>query len=164
MDLRLRPLTERDEPVARQAQAELAPDDFDFLLEVDPDEPWAAYVARLRQHARGLDLAADRVPATFLVAEVDGEVVGRVSIRHELNDFLRSTGGHIGYGVRPAFRRRGCASEVLRQSLVVARSLGVERALLTCDDGNVGSATVIERHGGVLQDVSATGKRRYWIS
>ena len=28
------------------------------------------------------------VAATFLVAEVDGEIVGRASVRHELNDFL----------------------------------------------------------------------------
>ena len=162
-DLRLRPLDERDEAAARQAQAELAADDFDFLLEVDPDEPWAEYVARLRQYARGLDLAPDRVPATFLGAFVGRELVGRVSVRHELNDYLRRVGGHIGYGIRPGSRRRGYATEVLRQSLVVARSLGVERAMLTCDDGNVGSATVIERLGGVLQDVSG-GSRRYWIS
>jgi predicted acetyltransferase len=49
----------------------------------------------------------------------------------------------------------------------VARSLGVERALVTCDDANVGSATVIERCGGVLDGVvTASGGnriRRYWI-
>jgi len=35
--------------------------------------------------------------------------------------------------------------------------------LVTCDDDNVGSRTVIERAGGVLEDVR-DGKRRYWIS
>ncbi len=163
MDLRLRPLAGRDEAAARQAQAELAADGFAFLLEVDPDEPWAAHVARLRQHARGLDLAPDAVPSTFLGAFVDGELVGRVSVRHELDDVLRRAGGHIGYGIRPAHRRRGYATEVLRQALVVVRSLGVDRALLTCEDGNVGSARTIERLGGVLQDVSGSGTRRYWI-
>jgi predicted acetyltransferase len=30
--------------------------------------------------------------------------------------------GHIGIGVRPGFRRRGCATTILRQSLAVAAS------------------------------------------
>jgi predicted acetyltransferase len=34
--------------------------------------------------------------------------------------------------------------------------------LVTCDDTNVASATVIERNGGVLEDIR-NGKRRYWI-
>jgi len=39
--------------------------------------------------------------------------------------------------------------------------------LLTCDDGNDASAAVIERAGGVLEDIRLTpdgiGTRRYWI-
>ena len=65
-------------------------------------EPWATYVRRLDEMRRGSNLPPDRVPATFLVAEVNGMLVGRVSIRHELNDFLADFGGHIGYGVGPA--------------------------------------------------------------
>jgi predicted acetyltransferase len=77
-------------------------------------------------------------------------------------------GGHIGYGVLAQYRRRGYATEILRQSLVVARSVGVGRVLVTCDDDNVGSAAVIEAIGGRLENVvdAAPGKapkRRYWI-
>jgi predicted acetyltransferase len=52
-------------------------------------------------------MSADRVPSTFLVAEVGGALVARTSIRHELNEHLAALGGHIGYGVRPGHRRRG---------------------------------------------------------
>jgi len=51
--------------------------------------------------------------------------------------------------------------------LDLLRGLGVERALITCDDENGGSATVIERCGGTLQDVlddDGVLKRRYWIN
>lgn len=164
----LRPMTIDDEQVAWQAHRELAADDFSFLLGVEPDAPWADNLARLERSRLGIDIPERFVPATFLLAEVEGEVVGRTSIRHRLNDMLASWGGHIGYGVRPAFRRRGYATEILRQSLDVAREVGIERALVCCDDANAGSARVIERCGGVLEDVRGPGEghgrtRRYWI-
>lgn len=45
-------------------------------------------MGRIRDQSRGVNLAADRVPAMFLAACVGvGDVlVGRISIRHELND------------------------------------------------------------------------------
>lgn len=164
--LSLRPLRLSDEADAQAAHAELAAEGFDFLLDQQAGEPWASYVRRLDE-IRGGHVPPDRVPATFLVAEVDGTLVGRVSIRHELNDFLANFGGHIGYGVRPAYRRRGYAGAMLRQALVLASSAGVSRVLLTCDDGNDASAAIIERAGGVLEDIriapDGIGKRRYWI-
>jgi len=65
-------------------------------------------------------------------------------------------GGHIGYGVRPAFRRRGYATEILRLAVAVARSEGVGRILVVCDDDNIGSARVIERCGGVFDSFVTT--------
>ncbi|GLJ62965.1 hypothetical protein GCM10017576_30960 [Microbacterium barkeri] len=99
----------------------------------------------------------------------EGEVVGFVSFRHALNDYLRRVGGHIGYSVRPSRRRRGYASRGLALALERAREIGLDRVMLTCDDDNVGSARTIEGAGGVLEDVSdqsAHGHpllRRYWI-
>ena len=114
-----------------------------------------------------MDLPSGHVPSTFLVADVGGQIVGRSSIRHELNEFLAREGGHIGYGVLADHRRRGYATEILRMSLVIARSLGVDRVLVTCDDDNVGSVTVIERCGGVFDSLvecdDGPPKRRYWI-
>lgn len=109
------------------------------------------------------------MPATFLVAEVDGRLVGRVSVRQELNVWLAQVCGHIGYGVRPGFRGRGYAKEILRQALLVARGAGVTRALVTCDEGNVASAATIEACGGQFErlvdgDGDNPAKRRYWIA
>jgi len=174
MDLRLRPYRDDDEAAAVAAHEVLLGDDFHFLLAWEPDVPWSRYVAALNGRRQGRGVAEDWVRDVQLVAEVRGQMVGRVSVRFELNDYLLERGGHIGYGVLPAFRRRGYATEMLRQALIVARSEGVTRVLVTCDDDNLASAGVIERCRGVLESVvpgestSASravqpGVRRYWI-
>jgi predicted acetyltransferase len=166
-DLRLRPLSVADEAVAVTAHAELAADGFAFLPDYPSDRPWPEYVRMLTGWRCGRDLPPDRVPGTFLLAHVGPDVVGRVSVRFQLTEFLTGHGGHIGYGVRPGFRRRRYASEILRQSLVVARAEGVDRVLVTCDQDNPGSAAVIQRNGGVETDpwTGADGavNRRFWI-
>ncbi|MBV9953243.1 MAG: GNAT family N-acetyltransferase [Acidimicrobiia bacterium] len=166
--LRLRPLRDDDEAAFAAAQRTMAAEGFPFGFDFDDTTVWAAYVERLDQHRCGSNLAPGRVPATYLVADVDGTIVGRASIRHELNDFLAREGGHIGYCVLPPYRGRGYATEILRQSLVIARSVGVDDALLVCDADNLASATVIDRCGGLLADRTTdsggTLIRRYWIS
>jgi predicted acetyltransferase len=163
----LRPYRVEDETEARKAHDELVGDDFQFLLYRDESGPWGDYIERLRLDALGLELAADRVRNAQLAAEVGGELVGRTSVRFELNEWLLERGGHIGYAVRPAHRRRGYAGEILRQSLVIARAGGVREVLVCCDETNVGSAKVIEAAGGVLENrVSLEDGglvRRYWI-
>jgi uncharacterized protein len=164
----LRPLGFSDEEQARQAHGELAQDAFDFLLDLERGEPWPAYVARLDNLRLGLDVPKGWVPATFLVAEVDGQVIGRVSIRHHLNPYLADVAGHIGVGVRPGFRRRGYATAILRQSLSVAAATGLARVLVTCDANNVGAINAIEDCGGVLENVAAARgpvrKCRFWVN
>lgn len=60
---------------------------------------------------------------------------------------------------------------MLSKAIAYAKdALGLSRVLITCDDDNYGSARVIEKNGGVLQD-KITNKidgvdvitRRYWI-
>ena len=100
---------------------------------------------------------------------VDGEIfIGEASVRYELNDLLIQIGGHVGYGIRPAYQRQGYGKLILKLSLDVLRARGVEKALVTCYDHNVGSARIIEANGGVLanliDDPRGGGRsRRYWI-
>lgn len=168
MPLRLRPLRPDDEREARAAQEELQQEGFTFLLGWEPPLSWPEYLAKRERHRRGLDLTPPWVASSFLAADAEGELIGRISIRHELSDYLAEFGGHIGYAVRPRHRRRGYATEILRQGLIVARSLGIEDVLVTCDEGNVASIAVITRLGGVLEDVrpdpDGPPKRRYWFT
>lgn len=166
--LTLRPLHPGDEAEARLAHRELAAEDFPFLLDLRDDEPWARHLERHERLRVGVDLPAGFVPATFLVAVVGDRIVGRASIRHELNETLAETGGHIGYGVRPADRRRGHAGTILRQSLLLAREVGIENALLVCDVDNVASRRTIERAGGRFERLTRDGPcgapmQRFWV-
>ena len=102
------------------------------------------------------------VSGTYLWMVAEGVVVGRVSLRHELTPWLLEVGGHIGYAVRPTARRRGYATGALAQLLPVAARLGIDPALVTCDDDNIGSRKVIQANGGVLED-ARNGKLRFWV-
>ena len=88
--------------------------------------------------------------------------LGSIRIRHALTPGLLVTGGHIGYDVAPRARLQGHGTAMLRAALPVAASLGIDRALLTCDVGNVGSRKVIRANGGVLED-ERDGTLRFWV-
>lgn len=163
--LRLRPPRAGDEAAVLAAQRELAVEGFVFAF-LRPGQSFAEYVRMVDDHRHGRALDDGWVESTWLVADVDGVVVGRSSLRFELNDSLLVEGGHIGYAVRPHHRRRGHATEILRQTLIVARAGGVDRVLVTCDDDNLGSLKAIEANGGVLEnivEVEGVPLRRYWI-
>jgi len=141
---------------------------WNFALGFDEALGFSDYLRRLDAVSRGEDVPAGFVPASFYVGVVANVVVGRVSLRHELNEFLARIGGHIGFGVRPSQRRRGYATEMLQQAIPLCAARGIAHALITCDVGNVASSTVIERCGGVLESITADPdqviqKRRYWL-
>lgn len=135
--------------------------------EMESEDGFTRFVARRTDPDR--DLLPGWVPCTFFWMEHDGEYAGSLALRHELNEFLAAEGGHIGYSVRPSARRRGHATEALRQSLPHARALGLDRVLVTCDETNIASARTIEANGGVLEktvEAASDGRlvRHYWIA
>jgi predicted acetyltransferase len=57
---------------------------------------------------------------------------------------------------------------MLKQALPICSSLGIKKVLITCDIDNFGSLKVIEKCGGIFENVTndsqlKTQKRRYWI-
>ena len=155
-------------PQARAAHERLADDGVDFCLGLDEAGSWTAWLEQ-GERLRAGECAPPWVPETFVGGFVGPTLVGRLSVRHALNEHLALVGGHIGYAVLPEHRRRGYAGDLMREGLRIARDVGLERVLVTCSDDNVASVRTIERAGGVLQDVVAhprTGEpnRRYWIT
>jgi len=117
---------------------QLGPDDEQAFLEglqawQDEDPSWHTFIwtegmshkehlQQLTDESLGQNLPEEKVPHTMLYGFLDGVIVGRCSVRHELNDFLRNFGGHLGYGVAPPFRRRGFASQRRRRRSLPRRN------------------------------------------
>jgi predicted acetyltransferase len=110
-----------------------------------------------------------KVPESIFWLIADDTFIGRLSIRHVLNESLLQFGGHIGYEIRPTKRRQGYGKEILRLGLERARAVDIDRALVTCDDNNIASAKIIEANGGELENIVLlpgrdVSTRRYWIT
>ncbi|KPJ23063.1 GNAT family N-acetyltransferase [Streptococcus phocae] len=110
-----------------------------------------------------MGLAKELTPAIQCVAfDDDQQALGFLSLRLRLTDSLLQKGGHIGYSVRPTKRGQGLAKEMLKQALALAKTKNIHKALVTCDQTNLASRSVILANGGILEDVRG-GCERYWI-
>jgi predicted acetyltransferase len=129
----------------------------------ETDEGFEAYVAAVvRDQEEDAPRQPGWVPCTTLWWVDRTTYLGRIAIRHRLTPTLRDVGGHIGYDVRRSARRRGHATAMLAAALPAAHSLGIDPALVTCDDTNLWSRRVIEANGGVFEDQRGP-KLRYWV-
>ncbi|MDY0278165.1 MAG: GNAT family N-acetyltransferase [Acholeplasma sp.] len=103
----------------------------------------------------------------FVLINENNRILGMINIRHELNEYLLSFGGHIGYSVRPSERIKGYAKKQLGLAVDFLRNRGVFEILITCSDTNIASYKTIESCGGILenivQDKNGRLTRRYWI-
>lgn len=126
------------------------------------------WLANIKKNSNAQTVAPNLVPAsTYLVIrKSDSKLVGMVDIRHELNEQLLFSGGHIGYSVIFEERKKSIAKEILRLALVKCSVLGIEEVLLTCNQANIASEKTILANGGKLENIVNDGginKMRYWI-
>jgi predicted acetyltransferase len=168
MEVEFRAPEARDEPAVAEAQRVMGREGFKFAFDYAPGDDFSKWLALVAAHRLGKEVPPGWVPATFELAIVDNQVAGRLSVRHGLNEFLLQQGGHIGYGVLPAFRGRGIATRMLQRGLQITADLGIQRVLVTCDEDNLPSRRIIESAGGVYESSYATASirvpiRRYWF-
>jgi predicted acetyltransferase len=167
--LTLRILNEKDEEAFKKGFQEWAGEDSTWCSFIwEEGMSFSIMLQKLAEETQGIHLAPGRVAHTMLYGFVDGEIVGRVSVRHELNDFLLKRGGNVGYAVAPRFRRKGYATEMLRQGLLYCKKIGLDKVLITCENDNVPSCKIIEKNGGVFENYFLDENeqaivRRYWV-
>src|SRR3569832_418771 len=115
-------------------------------------DDFVAYIERVLNAEKGIGLPPGYVPQSDFWLVDQGNYIGRVSIRHTLNEDLLNLGGHIGYDIRPSKRSLGYGTKILELALPKAKELGIEKVLVTCDETNIPSRKIIEANGGVLED------------
>lgn len=130
---------------------------------------FSSYMKLLEDYATGRGLPEGRVRSNTYWLFDGARILGRSQLRHVLTPELEYEGGHIGYDIRPAERRRGFGTLILALTLERARAFGFERVLLTCDTDNTASARIIEKHGGRLASRAVSHRSgklisRYWIT
>ena len=116
-------------------------------------EEFRSWLAAKQRESEAVELMDGwKVPSTTFWLYADGVPVGFGSVRHFLTDTLRKAGGHIGYGIAPAYRGRGYGNEILRLLLIEAKKRGIGRALVTIHKDNAASRAVALKNGGVIEE------------
>lgn len=110
----------------------------------------------------------NRVPESIFWLIDNSTFIGRITIRHALNDYLYRYDGHIGYEIRPSRRNKGYGKKLLKLGLAEARRLGLQRIMISCGADNMASRKIIEDSGGIFenevwQEDCEGAIRRYWI-
>ena len=133
----------------------------------DPHE----YLKLCKDYESEEDVPAHLVQATqfIFVRKSDNRLVGMLQARHKFNDYLEKYAGHIGYSVRPSERRKGYAKEMLKMALPFCREIGLDKVLISCIDGNIGSEKTILANGGVYESTvhepnDNVDLKRFWIT
>ena len=163
-------------PSVRQAVAEYKaePSKFEIYavskMIAAADNDFADYFKTTENERLGIGIAAGFVAHTVFWL-VDGDkYIGTFDLRHELTPALEQVGGHIAYQIRPSEQRKGYVSAGLKLCLEKAKERGLDKVLVTCEEDNVGSYTVM--HNAMLEysgcEIAPVFKdsvqnRRVWI-
>ena len=168
----IEPSEEYAEQIAEYKQAFLDADSsMDGCGPLRRCENSITYIAECRKYASPETLPEGLVLATqFLyIRKADNRLVGMIQVRHYFNDYLSKFGGHIGYSVKPDERRKNYATSMLKAALLYCKELDLDKVLITCIDGNIGSEKVIFNNGGVYEsnvyepDMKRNLKR-FWVT
>lgn len=132
------------------------------------EKDFGAFAGMLRDKAYNSGLPQGKVPESVFWLIDNSTFIGRITIRHTLNEYLYNYDGHIGYEIRPSKRNMGYGRMLLQLGLQETRRLGLQRAMVSCGSDNIASRKIIEGNGGVFenevwQEGGSIGIRRYWI-
>lgn len=168
----IRPAEEYAKQIAEYRQEFLdAGDSMDGCGPLRRFEDAEAYIKICVDYENPAMIPENLVVATqfILVRKSDNRLVGMLQVRHYFNEYLEKYAGNIGYSVRPSERRKGYAKEMLKMALPFCRKIGLDKLLIACIDGNIGSEKTILANGGVYESTvhepnADRDLKRFWIS
>lgn len=168
----IRPIDEYAKQIAGYRQEFLdAGDSMDGCGPLRRFEDTEAYIRICKEYENIATVPEGLVVSTqfMLVRKKDNRLIGMIQVIHYFNEFLEKYAGNIGYSVRPSERRNGYAKEMLKMVLPFCREIGLDKILVACIDGNVGSEKTILANGGVYESTVHEPKadrnlKRFWIT
>ena len=118
---------------------------------LDKTECYEEWLQSIKNNENTETVSSDWVVTdTFFAVDEQDEIVGIIDLRHTLNEFLKDF-GNSGYSVRPSQRKKGYATEMLRQVLDIARRAGLTELHLSVEKDNLPSVKTIIKNGGVYE-------------
>jgi predicted acetyltransferase len=167
MHLILPSLTHKDQWIA-MTNAFSAEGTTGFWLYGNPEPDFGYFMAKDEMYRSEKISNSNKVPATTYWLIDNDQLIGHTNIRHRLNKSLELKNGNIGYHISPAHRKKGYGTKILELALIEAKRIGLKKVLITCDENNIGSAKIIEKNGGILENIidipgEVVRTKRYWI-
>ncbi len=137
----------------------------DHLYEMTRD--FDSFIKSQLAQAKENNVVKGDVPKTQYWLINGNEVVGQGVLHHRLNSDLEKFGGHIGYSIRPSFRKRGYGTILLQMMLSKANEFGLKSILLVVKEENIPSIKMVEKAGGKfkerIEDKDKVGHLLYFI-
>ncbi len=126
------------------------------------------FVKCLKDEPAGINQPQGYVPgSSYFTINQHDRIFGCVNIRHELSEYQKNFGGHIGFRIGPKERNRGLGYKQHQLSLLKMELWGMKRILAVCEKDNQSSAQVIKKNGGKLESGLIHDNeviQRFWIT
>ena len=115
------------------------------------NESFDCMIKRLKDRAKGKNIAKLDVPSSMKWIIENNEAVGTIDLRHILNKSYFERLGHIAYYIHPQKRNRGYATKALSLAIKWYKKMPINKILITCYSDNEASKKVILNNGGVFE-------------
>lgn len=136
-----------------------------------PNEDFSSMCIRLENRKQGINIHPRDVPSClFWILDVKrGVIVGTLDMRYKITGDYFKRLGHVAYYIKPSERKKGYATQALKEVLKFYKSNGISKILVTCYKDNIASQKVIQKNAGKFESEKEDSKnpshiiQRWWI-
>lgn len=115
------------------------------------NESFDEMIKRLKNRAKGKNIAKLDVPSSMKWIIENDEIVGTIDLRHLLNKNYFERLGHVAYYIHPQKRGKGYATNALKLAIKWYKKRAINKILITCYSDNEASKKVILKNGGIFE-------------